>query len=126
MQGKVTLPDGCEWPRRKDMPTPKTRGGDVEKLQRESCQVDDTVILENLIKLSRDHGIEVTIKTLQGDVYIGKLLADVSFNAATVGVPALYIRRVIEGNEKHAVIPVSSIDSLTFVAEKGFLDNLVE
>jgi hypothetical protein len=97
-----------------------------EKLQREQEQVDDTVIPENLIKLSRDHGIEVTIKTLQGGVITGRVMARVSFNAATVGVPALYIRRTIEDHERHAIVPVSSIDSLTFDTEKGFLDNLVK
>lgn len=123
--GYVTLPK--PWPKRRNMPMPKKRGGDMERLKKETCQVDGTVILENLISLSRDYGISVTIKTTQGDVYTGKLLSVVSFNAATV--PALYMRLDIEGSqlhESHAVIPVSSIDSLTFATEKGLLDNLVK
>lgn len=127
--GKVPLLEGWEWPERKDMPMPKKEGGDMERLEKEMCQPDGTVILENLISLSRDYGIPVTIKTGQGDVYTGKLLSSVPFCAATVGVPALYIRLDIEGSqlhESHAVIPVSSIDSLTFATEKGLLDNLVK
>jgi len=104
-------------------------GQKMDKLQRETCQVENSVILENLIVMSRDHGIPVTVKTRQGDVYTGKLMADVPCYVATVGTIALYIRCVIEGSEEHeshAVIPVSSIDSMTFCTKKGFLDNLVE
>lgn len=101
----------------------------MERLKKEQCQVDDTVIQENLVKMSREHGILVTIRTLKGDYFYGTLMCIIPFNAATTGVPALYLQRVIEdsdGNQRHAVIPVSSIDSITFATEKGLLDNLVK
>lgn len=101
----------------------------MEKLRKITCQPDDTVFSENLVELSREHKIPVTVKTLHGDIYTGILMSTIPFYVATEGTLALYMRLEIEGSqlhERHAVIPVSSIDSMTFATEKGFLDNLVK
>jgi hypothetical protein len=98
-------------------------------VEKETCQPDNTIVIENIIRVSKDHEILVTIETLRGKVYTGYVLSQVPFFVATVGVPALYMRLAIEGSqlhERHAIIPVSNIDSLTFATEKGFLDNLIK
>lgn len=99
----------------------------MKRVAKETHQVDNSVIAENIVIMSREHGIPVTIETLGGKVYTGIVMS--RFCAVTGDVSAFYMRLAIEGSqmhERHAVIPIASIDSLTFETEKGLLDNLVK
>ena len=96
-------------------------------VQKETCQPDDTIIMANIWRMSSDGQIPITVTTKAGVTYTG---LPTSMIAETGTGPALYMRGkgTADNNwqQRHAVIPLSSIDSLTFETVKGLLDNLVK
>ena len=96
-------------------------------LQREVCQVDDTVIIENIIRMSREHGIRINVEfnLHDNERSLNGILKDI---VNVHSVPMLYLGRVMTGKdsvETHALIPVSRIEAITFETQNGFLDNLI-
>lgn len=96
-------------------------------VQKEACQVDNTVIIENIIRMSRDHGIRIYVDFALHDNErsLNGILKDV---VIIHGIPVLYLGQVMSGKddiETHALIPVSRIEAISFETEKGFLDNLI-
>jgi hypothetical protein len=95
-------------------------------VQKEIHQAEGTIIIENLIRMSSEHGVLLTIYTKAGNVYTGiwKTLINL-LPVGTGGTPAIYLRHTAD-DERHACVPLDNIDSIEFTTEPGFLDNLIE
>ena len=99
-------------------------GGDMVK--KEEGQIEDSIIVENLARMSRDHNIPVAVY-VEGQEYTG-IVKTILYNSPAYAA-VLYMRWVSEDDpekEGHALIPMSRISYITFTTEKGFLDNLVQ
>lgn len=93
-------------------------------IQREVCQLEDTITLANLVKMSREHNIALTV-CVGGREHTGFIKG-----AAYMGqVPMLYMRYPDTDDpekERHVLIDLNSITDCFFTTDKGFLDNLIE
>ncbi len=102
-------------------------------LQLETWQCGDTIILEDLIRMSREHNIAVTVFA-KGKEYCGKIKGFLDLHESM-----LYLREKVGvqivvsiGNtsrverECHRFVPVSDIESIEFHTDVGFLDDLIE
>lgn len=97
-------------------------------IQKETNQPDNTVVIENLITMSRDHQIMIRVDFRLND-HERRLVGILKDVVMVHNIPLLYLGRVVSGKdgiETHALIPVSTIESITFETEKGYLDNLMD
>jgi len=115
----------------------------MKKVQKETCQCDDTLILENVVRLSKENCMPVTVK-IPGNEYTG-ILKDIMFGGTDKPHLLLYMCVLDSDNirvisavdvsavardsyiqlEEHVLIKVDEIITLTFKTDVGLLDNLV-
>jgi len=97
-------------------------------VQKEPQQVDGTIVIENIIRMSKEHDVRlfVDFKLHDSERSVNGILKDI---VKVYNVPMLYLGQVISGKadvETHALIPVARIEAITFETEHGFLDNLIQ
>lgn len=112
----------------------------MERLEKEVGQVDDSIMLENIVRMSRENDIPVTI-CVEGEKFTGVIKDVTSLYGGVSYSPILYLRGTDEDDpekERHTMIatdrilptdkeiPADKISYITFVTEKGLLDNLIK
>lgn len=98
----------------------------MRKPQKETNQIP-VIIEENLLKISSVYRIPVRVITKAGEHHTGiwERPAEL-FRVGTGATQGIYLRFVGDRKETHTIIPSDSVDSISFVTELGFLDDLVD
>lgn len=97
-------------------------------LQKETGQMEDTIIMDNIVRLSSEHNVPLSIETKTGKVCTGILKALMPIGAGITTSWMFYLRRDDAENPKkevHSMVALSDVSAIEFVTEKGFLDNLI-
>ena len=84
-------------------------------VKKEIGQPDHTIMRENLLAMSRDGNIKITVVTKAGQSYDGilKTIFDI-WPVGTGGCSALYLRQEFpNAQEFHSCIPMENIDSIS-------------
>lgn len=115
-------------------------------MKKEAGQPSKTILYENILQVSKENELEVEIGTVTGDVYSGIVMA-LLYGGVDGGnaVEGIYLREkqdarpartaklfnqkiampALSGWEKHCVIMVSSIASISFEPEPGVIDAII-
>ncbi len=89
-------------------------------VEKETCQCDDTLIIENIVRMSRENDIEVEVLMHSGNVVKGIVKAGHGYP-----VHNIYVRMSSNEGDTHHWINLSEVQTITWTTEKGFLDNLI-
>ena len=96
-------------------------------LAKEVMQPKGTLMIDNIIRMSRDHEIPLVIHTKAGNSFEGIFKTLMKIDLAGTGERrALYLRYEAVGTEGHALIPIDRIDMIGFSTDVGFLDDFIE
>jgi len=98
----------------------------VKKIQKKVCQIP-VVIWENIVDLSVENNIPITVTTKAGQTYTG--IVQKPFELCHVGGSGgmgLFLSKKGNESESHACIPYGSIDSISFETPSGMLDDLID
>jgi len=97
----------------------------MERVQKERYQVDDRLVFENLVRMSRENNHPVTIR-VEGREYTG-IIKDLMYTSPAYG-GMLYVRfpdPEDDTQEQHVLISIEDIIDLQFATEVGMLDDLI-
>lgn len=99
-----------------------------KKIQKEVCQIP-VVIWANIMAMSVENNIPVTIVTKAGQTYTGIIRKPFElYRVGISGSEGVFLSKQYaeKGTEFHACIPYASIDSISFTTEAGMLDELID
>lgn len=83
-----------------------------------------TITWEDIIQICKEHKAETSI-AIQSRGFCGRIV-QVNLGIDNVlGEPVVYLKRPIGDvpDEIHSIIRISAIEAISFITEKGFLDN---
>ena len=98
------------------------------QVQRETNQPEGTIMLENILRISQDQNIPLTILTKSGGAYTGiviigtKSVGFVSVNAFLLKSDE--VKSVL--NKYYSFIRYSEVEAITFKADKGMFDDMLK
>ncbi len=109
--------DGC-W----ETEESSAKGDRMKRVRKEACQARETFIWGNIIKLSSDNDIPVTIK-LDDEEITGIAWRILSTRHSDM----LYLKNVDSGSddiEKHVCVNIQHVKTIVIEAEPGMLDDI--
>lgn len=98
---------------------------ETKKVQRETGQPIDTLIFDNIARMSLVHQIPLTIHTHNGKDHVG-IISRVNTIFDEITIIFRYLEEKDDPKEQYTIIRFSGSDSIEFAIPKGMFSDLID